>query len=135
VREVENLVVLHDLAARHEIDAQCIAVWADGPDARGIDAALLYHSKRVTVLGYEQRQGCTGLVDGLGPDGNLDVMDPHRDFTCDTDGDGVLDGNRVFCRLPLLAHLVNRLEHTRRMSAPSRPFCAAMARSYHSLNR
>jgi hypothetical protein len=64
----------------------------------------LYNAERVRLLSYEVRQGCTALVDGLGPDGNLDVTNPQNTITCDADGDGVLDGNRLFSRPPLLAH-------------------------------
>jgi predicted extracellular nuclease len=109
VQEAENLTVLQDLAARPEIEAEYDAVLVDGPDARGIDVGLLYQTDRVTVLDYEQRQGCTTMVDGLGPDGNLDVYDPQNDVTCDSDGDGELDGNRLFSRPPLVVHLEMRM--------------------------
>jgi predicted extracellular nuclease len=67
--------------------------------------ALLYQIDKVQVYQYQARQGCTALVDGLGPDGNGDVYNPQNDLTCDRDGDGTLDGNRLFSRPPLLAHL------------------------------
>jgi hypothetical protein len=105
VQEAENLTVLQDLAARPEIEADYGAVLVDGPDARGIDVGLLYRTDRVRVVEYEQRQGCTALVDGLGPDGNRDVLEPENDVTCDSDGDGVIDGNRLFSRPPLVVHL------------------------------
>ena len=54
---------------------------------------------------YQARQGCTALVDGLGPDGNGDVLNPQNNLTCDRDGDGILDGNRLFSRPPLVARL------------------------------
>ncbi len=105
VQEAENLAVLADLAARPEIEAEYSAVLVDGPDSRGIDVGLLYRTDRATVLGYEARQGCTTLVDGLGPDGNGNPQNPVNEITCDSDGDGVLDGNRLFSRPPLVVHL------------------------------
>jgi predicted extracellular nuclease len=114
VQEVENLTVLNDLAARPEIKAEYEAVLVDGPDERGIDVGLLYRVDQVRVLDYEARQGCTTLVDGLGPDGNLDVLNPYNEVTCDSDGDGVLDGNRLFSRPPLVVHLEFGTEYPRR---------------------
>ena len=105
VQEAENETVLRHLAARMEIEADYEVVWLDSPDARGIDVALLYRPDHVTVLDFEQRQGCTTLVDGLGPDGDRNVKAPVNAVTCDTDGDGVLDGNRLFSRPPLIVHL------------------------------
>lgn len=105
VQEAENLMVLADLAARPEIEADYGAVLVDGPDGRGIDVGLLYRTDRVTVLDYEARQGCTTLVDGFGPDGNRDPENPFNEITCDSDGDGVFDGNRLFSRPPLVVHL------------------------------
>jgi hypothetical protein len=105
VQEAENLKVLADLAARPESRDEYEAVLVDGPDARGIEVGLLYRVDQVRVLEYEARQGCTTLVDGLGPDVNLDVLDPVNDITCDSDGDGVLDGNRLFSRRPLVVNL------------------------------
>jgi predicted extracellular nuclease len=118
VQEAENLMVLADLAARSEIRAEYEAVLVDGPDARGIDVGLLYRVDQVRVLDYESRQSCTTLVDGLGPDGNLDVYDPVNDITCDSDGDGVLDGNRLFSRPPLVVHLEFGTEWPRRGWTP-----------------
>lgn len=105
VQEAENLNVLAALADRPEIQADYHALLVEGPDVRGIDVALLYQSDRVQVYDYQARQGCTALVDGLGPDGNGDVYNPQNALTCDRDGDGALDGNRLFSRPPLLAHL------------------------------
>jgi len=105
VQEAENVAVLMDLAARPEIKVDYGVVLVEGPDVRGIDVGLLYQADRVKILGYESRQGCTTRVDGLGPDGNSDVLNPANDVTCDTDGDGVLDGNRLFSRPPLVVHL------------------------------
>jgi len=105
VQEAENLTVLVDLAARPEIEAEYDAVLVDGPDGRGIDVGLLYQTDRVTLLDYEARQGCTTLVDGFGPDGNRDPENPYNEITCDSDGNGVLDGNRLFSRPPLVVHL------------------------------
>ncbi|MBU1660626.1 MAG: hypothetical protein KKD28_04050, partial [Chloroflexi bacterium] len=105
VQEAENEIVLNHLLARDEIEADYGVVWLDGPDTRSIDVALLYRPDQVTVLDFEQRQGCTTLVDGLGPDGDRNVQDPHNSVTCDTDSNGALDGNRLFSRPPLLVHL------------------------------
>lgn len=77
----------------------------DGPDRRGLDIALLYQTDRVQVIESQWRQGCTTLVDGLGPDGNLDMDNPQNSITCDSDGDGLLDGNRLSSRPPLVVHL------------------------------
>jgi len=105
VQEAENNAVLQALVNRPEIQASYAFIWEDSPDTRGIDVALLYQSDRVSVLSYEYRQGCTTLVDGLGPDGNGDVQKPANALTCDTDGDGENDGNRLFSRPPLLARM------------------------------
>ena len=104
VQEVENESVLGDLVARPELGAPYEFVWFDSPDRRGIDIAILYRPERVSQLNAELRQGCTTLVDGLGPDGNGDPLVPANTLTCDTDGDGVLDGNRLFSRPPLVTH-------------------------------
>jgi len=60
---------------------------------------------RMVILGSESRQGCTALVDGLGPDGNLDPVNPQNGLTCDLDGQPGLDGNRLFSRPPLVVQL------------------------------
>lgn len=104
VQEAENRAVLQALASRPEIAASYGIVWQDSPDRRGMDMAILYRLDRVTLLGYQVRQWCTPLVDGLGPDGNQDPINPANAVTCDTDGDGILDGNRMFSRPPLVAH-------------------------------
>lgn len=105
VQEVENLNVAAALVDRPEIQADYRVLLVEGPDVRGIDVALLYQIDRVQVYEYQARQSCTALVDGLGPDGNGDVLNPQNNLTCDRDGNGVLDGNRLFSRPPLLAHL------------------------------
>lgn len=105
VQEVENDIVLVHLLARETIDADYDFIWQEGPDTRGIDIALVYRKDQVSVQGYEARQGCTSLVDGFGPDGNRDTSDPKNAVTCDTDGDGQLDGNRLFSRPPLVLQL------------------------------
>ncbi len=105
VQEVENAQVLVDLLARPEIQAEYGYIIQDGPDRRGIDVAILYRSERVQVEVAQARQGCTTLVDGLGPDGNLDVSNPENLITCDSNKDGLLDGNRLFSRPPLLVKL------------------------------
>jgi predicted extracellular nuclease len=105
VQEAEDLGVLQDLVSRPEIEADYDIVWQDGPDFRGIDIALLYRTDLVKLLGYRHLQGCTKLLDGLGPDGNRDMTNPQNEVTCDTDADGILDGNRLFSRPPLVIHL------------------------------
>ena len=105
IQEAENDIVLNHLLARTEIEADYEVLWLDGPDTRGIDVALLYRLDQVTLLGYEQHQGCTTLVDGLGPDGDRNVTNPVNTITCDTNEDGILDGNRLFSRPPLVAAL------------------------------
>lgn len=105
VQEAENLDVLLDLAARGEIQADYGVIIGEGPDRRGMDVALLYRIDRAQILGYWTEQGCTTLIDGLGPDGNLDVDFPHNEVTCDSDGDHIPDGNRLFSRPPLVVRL------------------------------
>ncbi|HUF40019.1 MAG TPA: endonuclease/exonuclease/phosphatase family protein [Anaerolineales bacterium] len=105
VQEAENAAVLQALSNRPEIENQYGHVLIDGPDVRGIDVGLLYRLDRVTVLSVGQRQGCTSLVDGLGPDGNLDVINPSNALTCDLDGQPGFEGNRIFSRPPLLIRL------------------------------
>jgi predicted extracellular nuclease len=106
VQEVENQSVLQDLVDQEEIETEYGFLWEDGPDRRGLDIALLFDVERVQIIDYEIHQGCTSLVDGLGPDGNHDVTHPENEFTCDVDGDGELDGNRLFSRPPLVVHLL-----------------------------
>ncbi len=105
VQEAENVTVLNHLLARDQIVAEYGSIWLDGPDQRGIDVALLYRRDQVAVLNFEQRQDCTTLLDGLGPDGDRNVQNPNNAITCDTNGDNVADGNRLFSRPPLVAHL------------------------------
>lgn len=105
IQEVENLEVIEALIARDEISMTYGIVWSDTPDRRGMDLALLYRPERVQVLDQAVYQGCTNLQDGLGPDGNLDMEDPQNEVTCDTDGDGILDGNRLFSRPPMVVRL------------------------------
>lgn len=102
VQEVENLEVLQDLTSQPEIQSEYGIVWIDSIDRRGLDSALLYRKDRVRVSEYESRQGCTDLQDGLGPDGNNDVDNPFNELTCDQNGDGNFDGNRLFSRPPLV---------------------------------
>lgn len=104
IQEVENETVLRALVGRSELEHEYGYVWEDGPDLRGIDVAMLYRKDSVQIYGYEVRQGCTRLEDGLGPDGNGDVKNPVNTITCDTNGDGKNDGNRLFSRPPLLVH-------------------------------
>ncbi|MFC1997883.1 endonuclease/exonuclease/phosphatase family protein, partial [Chloroflexota bacterium] len=110
VQEVENDTVLKHLLAREVIKSDYGIAWIDSPDNRGIDNALIYRLDKVTLLGFEGRQGCTSLVDGFGPDGNRDVHNPQNSITCDISGDGVLDGNRLFSRPPLVVQLQVTLE-------------------------
>jgi hypothetical protein len=105
VQEAENKSVLQALVNRPEIEADYGIVWEDSPDPRGLDITVLYRHDRAVVLGYQARQGCSGLVDGLGPDGNGDVENPANTITCDRDGDGNLDGSRLFSRPPLVVEL------------------------------
>ena len=105
VQEVENFTVLNALVNREEISSTYQFAWEDGPDFRGIDSALLYSTSKSRLLDSFSRQGCTRLVDGLGPDGNLDMLSPENALTCDTNSDGVLDGNRLFSRPPLFVQL------------------------------
>jgi predicted extracellular nuclease len=108
LQEVENLTVLQDLIARPELQASYSIVWQEGLDQRGLDVALLYRPDQVSLVDFQTRQGCTGLVDGLEPDGNDDPLNPQNALTCDLNGDGILDGNRLFSRPPLLVHLTAR---------------------------
>ena len=105
MQEVENDIVLAHLLAWEVIENDYDFIWKEGPDTRGIDVAMVYRLDQVSILGLEQRQGCTRLTDGFGPDGNRDIEDPQNAITCDTDGDGALDGNRLFSRPPLVAQL------------------------------
>ena len=105
LQEVENEGVLRDLLDQPEINPAYAFVWEDSPDLRGLDVALLYRSDRFRVTDVRQEQGCTDLVDGLGPDGNQNVRYPQNAATCDSDGDGNLDGNRLFLRPPLVVKL------------------------------
>lgn len=105
LQEVENLSVLQALVRRPEIEADYGILFVDGPDERGIDIALLYRKDRVQVLEYKVRQSCTGLEDGFGPDGNRDPLNPQNVLTCDLNGDSEIEGNRLFSRPPLLAHV------------------------------
>lgn len=101
VQEAENSAVLSELIERPELEESYSIVLEEGPDRRGLDAGLLYRTDMVKVESFRVYQGCTELIDGLGPDGNLDVAHPQNSITCDSDGDGILDGNRLFSRPPL----------------------------------
>ncbi|MFM8320594.1 MAG: endonuclease/exonuclease/phosphatase family protein [Chloroflexota bacterium] len=105
VQEVESLPVLLELVSPPYILAVYRAVLVEGPDRRGIDTGLLYRPDQVRLLEAWTRQACTGLQDGLEPDGNGDLQNPANTLTCDRDGDGVLDGSRLFSRPPLAARL------------------------------
>ena len=110
VQEAENLAVLQDLARRPEIQAAYEVILVEGIDRRGLDVALLYRTDFVNPISYQAYQGCTGLIDGLEPDGNGDAQSPQNEITCDRDGDTILDGNRLFSRPPLVVHLLARLQ-------------------------
>jgi hypothetical protein len=105
VQEAENLDVLQALADQPEIGGVYQIALLEGIDPRGIDVALLYRSEQARLVSVRQLQGCTTLVDGLGPDGNGDPLQPVNQLTCDRDGDGELDGNRLFARPPLEIHV------------------------------
>jgi uncharacterized protein len=105
VQEAENKDVLQALIARPEIAARYEVLWMEGADRRGLDIGLLYQPDQVQILSYESRQGCTHLNDGLEPDGNGDPQNPQNWFTCDSDGDGVPDGSRLFSRPPLVVQV------------------------------
>jgi len=107
VQEVEKSVVLQELIDQSEIVVDYAIIHEDGPDRRGLDVALLYNPDSFELLDYQIRQGCTSLIDGLGPDGNGDVLNPDNSISCDSDGDQHLDGNRLFSRPPLVAHLAS----------------------------
>lgn len=104
VQEVENYDVLMDLVNQPEFIYEYAAVLVEGPDRRGLDTGLLYQPGQVEVISFDQKQGCTDLIDGLGPDGNDDLENPENDITCDTNGDEINDGNRLFSRPPLVVH-------------------------------
>jgi uncharacterized protein len=108
VQEAENLTVLQDLVARPEMQASYAILWQEGIDPRGLDVALLYRPDQVNIISYQSRQSCTGLQDGLEPDGNDDMLNPQNTLTCDRNGDGLPDGNRLFSRPPLVVHLLAR---------------------------
>jgi len=103
LQEAENQEVLQALVNRPEIEADYQIITQEGPDLRGLDVAFLYRSDQAQLIEYQVHQGCTNLVDGLGPDGNLDVYNPQNLITCDTNFDGQLDGNRLFSRPPIIA--------------------------------
>ena len=105
LQEAENQQVLQALTNQTQIEAEYEIVWQDSVDQRGLDTALMFRQDRLTLVGYQIRQGCTDLIDGLGPDGNGDVDTPTNLLTCDLDGDGNLEGNRLFSRPPLVVRL------------------------------
>ena len=105
VQEAENMEVLLALASRPEIQSTYQFLLLDGPDTHGIDVGFIYKPDRFQLLEFGAYQGCTTLIDGLGPDGNQDVHNPQNVITCDTDADGIADGNRLFSRPPLVVKL------------------------------
>jgi hypothetical protein len=121
VQEVETREVLFDLVNQPEIQAEYGVVWKEGSDVRGLDTALIYQVDNVEIIASEQRQGCTNLTDGLGPDGNHDMDHPENDITCDLDGDSGLEGNRLFSRPPLLVHASVCINNCERWAIESVP--------------
>ena len=105
IQEVENLTVTQALADRAELEAQYQILGRIPRISRGLDQAVLYKSDRWQALEFDLAQACTALIDGLGPDGNQLVDQPQNAITCDLNGDGILDGNRLFSRPPLVAHM------------------------------
>jgi len=108
IQEAENRAVLEALISQPEFTVNYEIVHYEGPDQRGLDLALLYRPDQATLLESAPYQGCSGLVDGFGPDGNDDPQNPQNLLTCDRNGDGVLDGSRLFSRPPLAAHFYGR---------------------------
>lgn len=102
VQEAENQQVLTDLITQPEFSTHYEIVWKNTSDTRGLDNALLYQTDHIRIRAIYQEQACTTLVDGLGPDGNQDVQYPQNEVTCDTNNDGILDGNHLFSREPLI---------------------------------
>ena len=92
VEEVEKIELLQRLAGTDPIKADYGVILFDGPDVRGIDVGLMYRLDKVKILGWESKQTCTTLDDGLGPG-----SDPN--YACD---DGL---NPLFSRRPLVVHL------------------------------
>ncbi len=105
VQEAENTAVVQELVDRAELQAHYDFVIQEGLDVRGLDVALIYRPDLVSILDSRSVQGCTALVDGFEPDGNNDPQNPQNELTCDQNGDGELDGNRLFSRPPLVVHL------------------------------
>jgi predicted extracellular nuclease len=108
VQEAENVDVLEDLVEQPEIQVDYSILLEPGLDVRGLDVALMYRPDQVDIISVQSYQGCTGLIDGFEPDGNGDPKNPQNSLTCDQDGDGTLDGNRLFTRTPLMVHLLGR---------------------------
>lgn len=126
VQEVENAAILHDLVADPDvIRASYQALVVDSPDSRGLDVGLMVRPDQAWPLEYAAWQGCTALVDGLGPDGNGDLSNPANTPTCDLNGDGVLDGNRLFSRPPLAVRL--RLEQAHPPGQPRKEIWVIVA--------
>jgi len=117
VQEVETLDVLLDLLNQPEIQAEYGVVWYEGLDVRGLDTALLYQTDYVEIITSEQRQGCTDLIDGLGPDGNQNIDHPENEMTCDLDGGSGNEGNRLFSRPPLVVNASVCLNNCERQSS------------------
>lgn len=121
VQEVETLDVLLDLLNQPEIQAEYGVVWYEGLDVRGLDTALLYQTDYVEIITSEQRQGCTDLIDGLGPDGNQNIDHPENEMTCDLDGGSGNEGNRLFSRPPLVVNASVCLNNCERQSSEAVP--------------
>ena len=121
VQEAENAAVLQELVDRPEIQAHYDFVIHEGLDVRGLDVALIYRPDLVSILDSRSVQGCTTLIDGFEPDGNNDPINPQNWLTCDQNGDGELDGNRLFSRPPLVVHLWARLDGIQNSPASTNP--------------
>jgi hypothetical protein len=134
VQEVENYDVLVELVGQPEFSLDYNPVLLEGPDRRGLDSALLYQPQKVEIIDFEQKQGCTDLIDGLGPDGNHDLQNPDNDIVCDTDGDEIEDGNRLFSRPPLAVHARVCLENCVEGAAKFRSFETEMVEVWIIVN-
>ncbi len=93
--------ILEELTSVSGIQSQYDYLLVDGTRLEETPPALLYEAERVRIQKARLLQGCTSLQDGLGPDGNGSRDRPENETTCDRNGDGKLDGNRLFSQPPL----------------------------------
>lgn len=97
IEEVEKLAVLRDLAAHpHLVPGAYGAALIEGIDPRGIDVGVLYNTRRLRLIGVEQRQQCLPAADA-GPAGLADC----------TLADGA-PGRQIFARPPLVVRFALR---------------------------